>query len=273
MSFRGMKLLVPIILYMIIGLGSVSATTFYTWTGTVKIGSQIHVNDLTLTVDQDNITKELALIIYGPEGFMGLLKDGEEGIFEGLTISFKEFNDYGIVDISSEKPFSIGFNITEEVAQLQEENTHLKITISNLTGKLQELQEENQRLKEKINTLQAANSKNNKKSEDFNALQVKILNLTRENRKLRGELANLTNRFNQLKAENDFMKSQLETYKSVFSGLVQQAEKQSEKTYVEEAKDAKKDAKRLWRAAIVSTLVVGGFGVLMYRKKRKYELE
>jgi len=278
MSFRSMKLIVPIILYMIIGLGAASAaTSYYSWHGNLEVGQSIHIEGLTLIVDQNNATKELALIIQNSSSILGLLKAGEESEFGAIKVSFKEFNGYGIVDISSEKPFSISFSTTkdylEDIRRLQEENAILKATNDNLTKKLQELQAENKKLQDKVNELQEALSKNKKMSEDFNGLQLKILNLTKENRELKEKLANLTDKYNKLKGENDFLKSQLETYKSVFSGLVQQVEKQTEKTYVEEAKDAEKDAKRLWWAAIVSTLLVGGFGMLMYRKKRKYELE
>ncbi|ALM74845.1 hypothetical protein [Thermococcus barophilus] len=65
----------------------------------------------------------------------------------------------------------------------------------------------------------------------------------------------------------------MKTYQSVFSGLVAQVEQHAENNYIDEAKSEKKSAKRLWGALILSGLFVGGFGLLLYRKKRKYFTE
>jgi len=269
MTFMPMRKFLPIFIYIIIGLNMVSAATFWSYTGYFSAGSNLLINsNITVTIDYDvHKNTYFAIITSKTRRYIvpvPINGTGETINFNDLEITLICFNNMTVLTINSKTPLSIEINATSDIVALK--------------SNIRELNAENSKLREKIALLmkELTKQKQNKtttSSQDFNKLQLKILNLTKENRKLKAELNNLTGKYNALTAENEFLKSQLTTYKSVFSGLVQQVEKHSEDNYISEAKTHEKTAKRLWEAAIVSTLFVGGFGMLMYRKKRKYELE
>ncbi|KUH33963.1 hypothetical protein APY94_04025 [Thermococcus celericrescens] len=267
-----MKLLVPVILYMIIGFGSASAASFYKWSGSLEVRQSIYIEDLTITVDQDNATKELALIVRDDGSILGLLKAGEDGEFEGLSISFNEFNGYGVIDISSEKPFAVTFNATEDYQKqidgLKQENAQLKSENEKLSKQVQSLQTENKQLKQQVSDL-----KNKLKNQPNTAeLNAKLVNLTKENRALKAELANMTNKYNAVKAKADFLEQQNEEYRKMIQSLLKETAQGSEQDYVEKAKKEKLIGSVLLKSIVFALVVVGLIGYGLYRKKRSWEL-
>ena len=272
MNFTGMKALVLILIYMIIGFGSASATSFYKWSGSLEIGESVHVEDLTLTVDKDNATGELALIVRALDGsILGLLKAGESSEFQELEVDFKEFNGYGIVDISSEKPFSVSFNATEDyqkqIEELKQENAQLKSENEKLSKQIQSLQTENKQLKQQVSDL-----KNKLKNQPNTAeLQTKLVNLTKENRELKAELKNITDKYNALKAKADFLSQQNEEYRTMIQTLLKDASEKSEQDYVQKAKKERLIGSVLLKSIIFSLVVVGLVGYGLYRVRRRHE--
>ncbi|NJE84350.1 hypothetical protein E3E23_00620 [Thermococcus sp. CX2] len=260
------KFTIPFIILVYIGLSGLVGA-IYTWTGTADVGSHIYVNDLVLTVDQDNVTKELALIIEKNGQLLGLLKAGESGEFEGLSISFKEFNGYGIISIQSEEFFAVSITSSSELEQLQQENTalraeneKLKEQVQQLEGQVQKLKSENTQLKEKLSS-----------QPDVQSLQTQITNLTKENRELKAQIANLTNKVNQLKAENEFLSQQNEEYRTMIQNLLKETAQGSEQDYIEQAKKERLIGSVIIKALIFSLAVVGLIGYGLYRKKRSWE--
>ena len=263
--------LIPIIIYMIIGFGSASAAPFYKWSGSLEVGESIHVEGLTLTVDKNNATGELALIIRAPDKLLSLLKAGESGEFEGLSISFTEFNGYGIVDISSEKPFAVTFNASEDyrkqIEELKQENTALKAENEKLKNEVHQLKDENTKLKQRVSELE----KQAESQPNTAELNAKVLNLTKENRELKAELANLTTKYNQLKAKADFLEQQNEEYRTMIQNLLKETAQGSEEDYIEQAKKERLIGSVLLKSIIFAAVVVGLIGYGLYRAKKKHD--
>ncbi|NJE47320.1 hypothetical protein E3E35_07895 [Thermococcus sp. GR7] len=271
MSFRGMKALVPILIYMIIGFGLASAASFYKWSGSLEVGESVHVEGLTLTVDKNNATGELALIIRAPDKLLGLLKASESGEFEGLSISFKEFNGYGIIDISSGTPFSVSFTTSEDyqkqIEELKQENTALRAENEELKKEVQSLTAENKKLKQQVSELQSKLENQPNTAE----LRTQITNLTKENRELKAQLANLTNKVNQLKAENEFLSQQNEEYRTMIQNLLKETAQGSEQDYIEQAKKERLIGSVLLKSILFAGAIVGLIGYGLYKKKRGWE--
>jgi len=263
--------LIPIIIYMIIGFGPASAASFYNWSGNLEVGESVHVEGLTLTVDKNNATGELALIIRAPDRLLSLLKAGESGEFQGLEINFNEFNGYGIVDISSEKPFAVTFNATEDytkqIEELKQENTALKAENEKLKEQVQQLKEENTKLKQRVSELE----KQAQSQPNTAELNARIVNLTKENRELKAELANLTNKYNTLKAKAGFLEQQNEEYRTMIQNLLKGTAQGSEEDYIEQAKKERLIGSVLLKSILSAGVIVGLIGYGLYRKKRGWE--
>ncbi|NJD99520.1 hypothetical protein E3E26_06945 [Thermococcus sp. LS1] len=258
---------IPFIILIYIGLSGLVGA-LYTWTGTADVGSHIYVNDLTLTVDQDNITKELALIIEKNGQLLGLLKAGESGEFQGLSISFKEFNGYGIISIQSEEFFTVSITSSSELEQLRQENTVLRAENEELKKEVQSLTAENKKLKQQVSELEKQLSS----QPDVQGLQAQITNLTKENRELKAQIANLTNKVNQLKAENEFLSQQNEEYRTMIQNLLKETAQGSEQDYIEQAKKERLIGSVLLKSILFAGVIVGLIGYGLYKKKRGWEL-
>jgi len=257
--------LILIIIYMIIGFGLTSATSFYTWSGSLKVGDVVYINNIKLTIDQDNKTGELALIL--PQG---VLFDGQNTSINGLSISFAAFNDYGVVSISSEKPFTLSFakeDYIEKLKQFEEENAALKAQNANLSQKIRLLQMQVQKLKEENEKLK----KPGQSATNVEQLNAKIVNLTKQNRALKAELANLTNKYNALKAKADFLSQQNGEYRTMIQNLLKETAQGSEREYVEQAKKEKLIGSVLIKAIVAALVVVGLIGYGLYRAKRRHD--
>lgn len=261
MNFRGMKLILPIIIYMIIGFGLASATSFYTWTGSIHVGEKVKVNDIILTVDKDNRTGALALVVDGK-----LLFDRQEMQVENLKISFTAFGDYGVVTVESAKPFSVNTN-SENIQALKEENERLKAENANLTKQVKSLQEENEKLKRQVSELQGKV----KNQPNTAALNVQIVNLTKENRELKAQLANITNKYNALQAKADFLEQQNEEYRKIIQTLLQEASQNSEQDYIKKAKKERLIGSVLLKTLVFGGMIVGLIGYGLYKAKRRHE--
>ncbi|MFA4647868.1 hypothetical protein P8X24_11600 [Pyrococcus kukulkanii] len=259
------RLFIPILLII---LGIPGALGYYSWTGSLDPGTIFYVNNLTAKVDRD-IAGNRSIVIVGDT----YIFEGEKKTVEGLTFEVKTFNTKTYVTITSEEPFEIVFS--RQTSSLQDKEKYeerireLEAELENATEKIKTLEEENEKLKQKIREL----AKNSNSNVNFNELQLKLLNLTRENRELKEKLANVTNKLNYIKAENEYLKEQLKMYQEVFSGMISRVEQHAESNYIEQAKKSEKSAKRLWGTLILSGMLVGGFGLLLYRKKRKYFYE
>jgi len=235
-------------LTFLILLLSTPGLAHYSWTGTLDPGAVLYVNNLTVTADRE-ISGNRSIIIINNNT---VVFENEKRTIDGLTFEVHTFNNKTYVSISSDKPFEINFLEPDEVS------------------KIRALEEENKRLKQKIRELTKSKNSNNT---NFNEMQLKLLNLTKENRELKEKLANVTKKLNYLEGENKYLKEQLKTYQDVFSGMISRVEQHAEEDYVGQAEEKEKAAKRLWATLAISTLLVGGFGLLLYRKKRKYFYE
>ncbi|EHR77958.1 hypothetical protein OCC_02867 [Thermococcus litoralis DSM 5473] len=262
MNFRGMKLILPIIIYMIVGFGPASAASFYIWTSSIHVGEKVQVNDIILTVDKDIRTGALALVV---EGEGKLLFDGQKMQVENLNISFTVFGNYGVVTVESAEPFSV--NTNGDIQALKEENKRLKAENVSLTKQVKSLQKENEKLKQQVSELQ------NKLKDLPNAaaLNVQIVNLTKENRELKAQLANITNKYNALQAKADFLEQQNEEYRKMIQTLLQEASQKSEQSYIEKAKKEKLIGSVIIKTLIAAGGIVGLIGFLLYRGKRSWE--
>ncbi len=272
MSFRSMKLIIPILIYMILGFGSASAASFYTWSGNLEVGQSVYLNDLTLTVDQDNVTGELALIVESSGRVLGLLRPNQSGKFDEISISFQEWKGYGVISAQSEKPFSISFTTARqyqrEMTQLEQENARLKSENEKLSKQVQGLQSENKQLKQQVSDLQSK-LKNQPNTAKLNA---KLVNLTKQNRALKAELANLTRQYNALKAKADFLSQQNEEYRQIIQQVMNEQSSEAKQSYIEKAKKEKIIGSVLLKSIIFAGVVVGLVGYGLYRKKRGWEL-
>ena len=250
---------------MILCFGPASATSFYTWGGSLSVGQSVYLNDLTLTVDQDNTTGQLALIIESSGKVLGLLKPNQSGEFDKISISFQEWKGYGVISAQSEKPFSISFITSQQyqqaIAQLKSEN-------EKFSKQIQSLQTENRKLKQQVSNLE------NKLKNQPNtaALNAKLVNLTKENRELKAELANMTTKYNAVKAKSDFLSQQNDEYHKMIQTLLQQASQKSTEDYIQKAKKERLIGSVLWKSLIFALVVVGLVGYGLYRAKRRHEL-
>lgn len=263
MSFRSMKAL-PIILYMILGIGLVASASFYSWNGKLVLGDKVRVDGLTLTVDADKTTGELALIISNESGIVTILKDGEFVKVGELTVSFNAMNDHGLITVSSDEFFNVAIPTPEqsdELETLKEENEELK-------KENKQLKEENTKLKQRVSELEKQMQNKKPNTAELNA---KILNLTKENRELKAELANITNKYNQLKAKADFLSQQNEEYRQIIQQVMEGESSEAKQSYIEKAKKEALIGSVLWKSLIGSAIVVGLVGYGLYRKKRSWE--
>ncbi len=240
------KLALLFIIYLT-GLSIVSAT--YTWQGTIAPGQSIRVNDLVLTLEKSNTTGLIGLTIKTAKGEVLGLLPGENGQVKDLHIAFNLSGNIGVITISSEKPFSVSFNISDSQNEIAE-----------LKARVESLQKENAQLKEKL--------KNHPNTAELNA---RIVNLTKENRELKAELANLTNKYNALKAKADFLSQQNEEYRQIIQQVMNEQSSEAKQSYIEKAKKEKLVGSVLIKALITSFVVVGLIGYGLYRKKRSWE--
>jgi len=251
---------------MIIGLGAASsATHFYSWTGSLQVGQTVYVNNIPLTVDQDNTTGKLALIL--PHG---LLFDGQNTTYEGLEISFYAINKQGVIGISSDKPFTINFakeDYAEKIQQLEQENAALKAQNANLSQKINSLEAQ-------VQKLQNENAKLKKQAPstaDVQKLNAKLVNLTKQNMKLKAELANITNKYNTLQAKASFLEQQNDEYRQIIQQVMNEQSSQSKQTYIQKAEKERLIGSVLLKSIFFGLGVVAVIGYGLYRVKRKHE--
>lgn len=272
--------LLPILLIMIMCASFVGAT--YAWSGLLYIGDKLQVNDLTIHVDMNTIDNTTAAVVYKDGQVKALIYENESKEIENLNIEVRKFNDYVILSITSEKPFTISFNETKEtkdysneIKTLKEENAALKAelkekdeAIANLTARNKQLKDENTKLKQRVSELekQAQNQPNTAE------LNAKILDLTKENRQLKAELANITTKYNQVKARADFLEQQNEEYRTMLQNLLKETAEESEEDYIKQAKKERLIGFIIIKSLLVGGVVVGLVGYGLYRKKRSWEL-
>ncbi|WP_297514430.1 hypothetical protein [Thermococcus sp.] len=272
MSFRGMKLWIPIIIYML-SIAPALAVTF-SWSGALEVGQSLNVNNLTLIVDQNNRTGQLALIVQNGSGILALIQGNGSTKIGNLTISFIGFNRRGYITINAPEMFTVGQTSSANPALL-DENTRLKEQVANLTREISALKSENKKLKAQVDSLKKENSqlKEKLKSQPNTAeLNARIVNLTRENRELKAELANLTTKYNQLKAKADFLSQQNEEYRQIIQQVMNEQSSEAKQSYIEKAKKERLIGSVLLKGLTASLVVVGLVGYGLYRKKRAWEL-
>ena len=263
-----------LLIFIILLLGTLSlASATYSWTGRLSVGDEIYINELIIQIDKNKVDNRTAAIVYQGNQLLGLVYAGDSEIFKGLEIQVNEFNNYVILSISSQEPFTISFNATKdysaEINRLKEENTRLREENEQLKKQVKSLENENKQLKRRISDLEKQLSQ--AKAQDVSKLQVQINNLTKENRELKAQLANLTRQLNQLKAENEFLRQQNEEYRSLIQGLLKEQAKKSEQDYIEKAKKERLIGSVLLKTIIFSFAVVGLIGYGLYRKKKSWE--
>ncbi|AEC52230.1 hypothetical protein PNA2_1315 [Pyrococcus sp. NA2] len=271
-----MKHLLVSLIFLILLLGTQVHASSWSYIGYFKAGDKLVINEnTTITIDYDKHKHVYFAIIENPDKKQVIvINDTRDVYIPKVMIRFTEFNNQTVISIQSENPLSIVVNPKESsISKYISEISKLKNKIAELTKENEQLNEKIKELNQKLSQNGKQQSTQTKQPQNFNQLQLKILNLTKENRKLKEELANLTKKYNALKGENQYLKEQLKTYQAVFSGLVSRVEQHAESDYIEQAKKSKKTAERLFISIILSGLFVGGFGLLLYRKKRKYYLE
>lgn len=111
-----MKRYLALSLFIIILLGTFASAT-YSWTGRLDVGDTLYVNDLAIRIDKNRANNRTAAVVYHGNQLLGLIYAGNSKTLEGLEISVSEFNDYVILSISSESPFTISFNATEDYSE------------------------------------------------------------------------------------------------------------------------------------------------------------
>lgn len=264
-----MKRSLPFIILLLGTLSLASAT--YSWTGRLSVGDKLYVNELIIQIDKNKADNRTAAIVYQGNQLLGLIYAGNSGTFEGLEIRIDEFNDYVLVSISSEDPFTISFNATKdysaEINKLKEENTRLKQENEQLKKQVENLENENKQLKGRISDLEKQLSQ----TKAVSKLQVQINNLTKENRELKAQIANQTNLINQLKAKAQFLEQQNNEYRTLITKLLEEQAQKSEQSYIEKAKKERLIGSVIIKTLIFSLAVVGLIGYGLYRKKRGWE--
>jgi len=268
------KLLVAslfLLIYML-SIGPALAVTF-SWSGALSVGQSINVNNLTLIVDQNNRTGQLALIVQDGSNILALIQGNGSTKVGNLSISFVSFNGKGYVTIRGPGLFTVGQPSANSA--FLAENERLKEQVENLTREISTLESENAKLKAQVDSLKKENAqlKEKLKSQpNVEALNAKIVNLTKENRELKAELANLTNKYNQLKAKADFLSQQNEEYRQIIQQVMNEQSSEAKQSYIEKAKKEALIGSILWKSLIGSGIVVGLVGYGLYRKKRAWEL-
>lgn len=251
-----------------------NALAIYSWSGNLNVGDQIYVNNLKIYIDMNQLNNKTAAIVYQGTEALTIIYEGEEKTVEGLEISITRFNDYVLVSISSEDPFTISFNATKdysaEINKLKEENTKLKQENEQLKKQVESLENEDKQLKGRISDLEKQLSQ--AKAQDVSKLQVQINNLTKENRELKAQIANQTNLINQLKAKAQFLEQQNNEYRTLITKLLEEQAQKSEQSYIEKAKKEKLIGSVIIKSLLFGGIVVGLVGYGLYRKKRSWEL-
>ncbi|NJE48406.1 hypothetical protein [Thermococcus sp. 9N3] len=271
MSFRSMKFWLPIIIYML-SIAPALAVTF-SWSGALEVGQSITVNNLTLTVDQNNRTGQLALIVQNGSSILALIQGNGSTKAGNLSISFIAFNGKGYITINGPELFTVG-QLSSANSALLTENERLKEQVENLTREISALKNENAKLKAQVNSLEKENSQLKEKLKsrpNIAELNARIVNLTKQNRALKAELANLTNKYNQLKAKADFLSQQNEEYRQIIQQVMNEQSSQSKQSYIEKAKKERLVGSVLLKGLTASLVVVGLVGYGLYRAKRRHE--
>jgi len=251
------------ILYIIGNMGLVAAG-YYSWTGQLEVGQGVYINDMYIVIDRDRLDNRTAAVIHY-NGDVRLLFSGEVAEIEGLRIRTEEFNNYMLLKLSSESAFTVQFeNVTaedlEDLKDLQAQVANLTAENEDLKQQLQQLKTENEKLKQQLQI-----------KVDPAKLQAQITNLTKENRDLKAQLNNQTEKINKLLAENNFLKQQIEEYRSFLTKVMETESSKNKKSYIEQAEKKEKIG-----TALISTLVIGGAitGVVLYgavKAERKYK--
>ena len=264
MSFRIMKIWILILICMLF-IGPALAVTF-SWSGALEVGQNVTVDNLTLFIDQNNRTGQLALIVENGSNILALIQGNGSTKIGNLTISFVGFNGKGYITVQGPELFMIGQpSLINSV--LLAENERLKEQVTNLSR-------ENGKLKAQVDSLKKENSqlKEKLKSQPNTAeLQAKLVNLTKENRELKAELANLTRQYNALKAKADFLEQQNEEYRQIIRQVMNEQSSQSKQSYIEKAKKEALIGSVLLKGLTASLIVVGLVGYGLYRVKRRHE--
>ena len=147
-KFMSMKLLIPIILYMILASGMVSAEEdWYSWSGKLNLGQSVYLDGNRVLIDFDNATNTAAAVLH-LNGDTYIVKEGQTEKVGRYTIQVQRFNDYVILSISAAEPFSVSFNATEDYSEqvkiLKEENARLKSENEKLSKQVQRREQEAQ---------------------------------------------------------------------------------------------------------------------------------
>ncbi|WP_297465377.1 hypothetical protein [Thermococcus sp.] len=272
MNFRPMKSWIPIIIYML-SIAPALAVTF-SWSGALEVGQSINVNNLTLLVDQNNRTGQLALIVENGSDIVALIQGNGSTKIGNLTISFVGFNRKGYITVQGPELFTVGQSSSMSSALLAE-NARLKREVASLSREISALKSENKKLKSQVDSLKKENSqlKEKLKSQpDIAELNAKVVNLTKQNRALKAELANLTRKINQLEAENEFLKQQNEEYRQIIQQVMNEQSSEAKQSYIEKAKKERLVGSILLKSLAGAGIIVGLVGYGLYRKKRSWEL-
>lgn len=274
-----MKLLIPIILYMILASGMVSAEEdWYSWSGKLNLGQSVYLDGNRVLIDFDNATNTAAAVLH-LNGDTYIVRQGQTEKVGRYTIQVQRFNDYVILSISAAEPFSVSFNATEDYSEqvkiLKEENARLKSENEKLSKQVQSLTEENKKLKAQVDSLKKENAQlkgEMKGQPNTAALDARLVNLTRENRELKAELANITTKYNALKAKADFLSQQNDEYRTMIQNLLKETAQGSTEDYIQKAKKERLIGSVLLKSILLAGVVVGLVGYGLYKKKRSWEL-
>nr|ADF80237.1 t26-13p [Thermococcus sp. 26/2] len=250
MNFRSMKLWIPIVIYML-SIAPALAVTF-SWSGALEVGQNITVSNLTLLVDQNNRTGQLALIVEDGSNILALIQGNGSTKVGNLTVSFIGFNGKGYITINGPELFTVG--------QPSSANSALLAKVSKLKAQVANLSRENEKLKVQVDSLKKENAQLKEK--------LKSQPNTAE---LKAELANLTNKYNQLKAKADFLEQQNEEYRQIIQQVMTEQSSEAKQSYIEKAKKEKLVGSVLLKGLTASLVVVGLVGYGLYRKKRSWE--
>ena len=274
-----MKLLIPIILYMILASGMVSAEEdWYSWSGKLNLGQSVYLDGNRVLIDFDNATNTAAAVLH-LNGDTYIVRQGQTEKVGRYTVHVLRFNDYVILSVSSAEPFSVSFNATEDYSEqvkiLKEENARLKSENEKLSKQVQSLTEENKKLKAQVDSLKKENAQlkgKMKGQSNTAALNARLVNLTRENRELKAELANITTKYNALKAKADFLSQQNDEYRTMIQNLLKETAQGSTEDYIQKAKKERLIGSVLLKSILLAGVVVGLVGYGLYKKKRSWEL-
>ena len=252
---------------MLVLLATQALAVTFSWSGALSVGQSINVNNLTLLIDQNNRTGQLALIVENGSSILALIQGNGSTRVGNLSISFVSFNGKGYVTIQGPELFTVGQSssanlaLLAEVSKLKEQVANLSRENARLKAQIDSLKKENEQLKEKL-----------KSQPNTAELNARIVNLTKQNRALKVELANLTNKYNQLKAKADFLSQQNEEYRQIIQQVMNEQSSEAKQSYIEKAKKEALIGSVLLKGLTASLVVVGLVGYGLYRKKRSWEL-